>query len=86
MHVLSPLVPSRELFFLRYCEQIEAHSWVIVDVSVDCTTGNNNPTYWKFPSGCIIHEISNELCWVSIIYIDKYIGELSYPLVYVLLL
>ncbi|XP_014517363.2 homeobox-leucine zipper protein HDG11-like [Vigna radiata var. radiata] len=65
MHVLSPLVPSRELFFLRYCEQIEAHSWVIVDVSVDCTTGNNNPTYWKFPSGCIIHEISNELCWIS---------------------
>ncbi|KAL9320601.1 hypothetical protein ACSQ67_012440 [Phaseolus vulgaris] len=65
MHVLSPLVPSRELCFLRYCEQIEAHSWVIVDVSVDCTNGNNNPKYWRFPSGCMIHEISNELCWIS---------------------
>ncbi|KAG2395482.1 Homeobox-leucine zipper protein [Vigna angularis] len=65
LHVLSPLVPSREMFFLRYCEQIETHSWVIVDVSVDCTNGNNNPKYWRFPSGCIIHEISNELCWIS---------------------
>ncbi|KAK7332586.1 hypothetical protein VNO80_29339 [Phaseolus coccineus] len=65
MHVLSPLVPSRELCFLRYCEQIEAHSWVIVDVSVDCTNGNNNPKYWRCPSGCMIHEISNELCWIS---------------------
>ncbi|CAJ1962992.1 unnamed protein product [Sphenostylis stenocarpa] len=66
MHVLSPLVPSRELCFLRYCQQVEAHSWVIVDVSVDCTRGDNNdPKYWRFPSGCMIHEVSNDLCWIS---------------------
>ncbi|XP_047147495.1 homeobox-leucine zipper protein HDG11-like [Vigna umbellata] len=37
LHVLSPLVPSREMFFLRYCEQIEAHSWIswVEHVEVD---------------------------------------------------
>ncbi|EFJ23154.1 hypothetical protein SELMODRAFT_450555 [Selaginella moellendorffii] len=33
--VLSPLVPTREAYFLRYCKQHAEGVWAIVDVSVD---------------------------------------------------
>ncbi|XP_074361903.1 homeobox-leucine zipper protein HDG11-like [Apium graveolens] len=33
LQVLSPLVPTRKFYFLRFCEQIEQHTWAIVDVS-----------------------------------------------------
>lgn len=66
MHVLSPLVPSREFYFLRYCHQVEANVWVIADVSVDCMKENNHdPNCWRFPSGCMIQGISNGMCQVS---------------------
>ncbi|RDY01502.1 Homeobox-leucine zipper protein HDG11, partial [Mucuna pruriens] len=75
MHVLSPLVPSREFYFLRYCQQVEASIWVITDVSVDFMKNNNsNPYSWRFPSGCMIQEISNGLCqvsWVEHVEVDE---------------
>ncbi|GAU50957.1 hypothetical protein TSUD_411450, partial [Trifolium subterraneum] len=33
MHILSPLLPSREFYFIRYCRQFSNNDWVIVDVS-----------------------------------------------------
>ncbi|KAL2341562.1 hypothetical protein Fmac_009502 [Flemingia macrophylla] len=65
MHVLSPLVLPREFYFIRYCQQIEADIWVITDVSIDYMKNNPNPSSWRFPSGCIIHDISSETCYVS---------------------
>ncbi|KAK7412828.1 hypothetical protein VNO78_04486 [Psophocarpus tetragonolobus] len=66
MHVLSPLVQPREFYFIRYCYQVEAKVWVITDVSVDCKRKNNHDTNcWRFPSGCMIQEISNGMCQVS---------------------
>ncbi|KAL0441172.1 UNVERIFIED_CONTAM: Homeobox-leucine zipper protein HDG11 [Sesamum radiatum] len=35
LQVLSALVPMRQLYFLRFCQQIEQGSWAIVDVSYD---------------------------------------------------
>nr|CAB3447983.1 unnamed protein product [Digitaria exilis] len=35
LHVMSPVVPTREFCFLRYCRQIEHGLWAIADVSVD---------------------------------------------------
>lgn len=61
MHVLSPLVPSREFHFLRYCEQVETGIWVIADVSYDYKLKEDGPHFgtWRFPSGCMIHQVSN---------------------------
>lgn len=60
MHVLSPLVPAREVYFLRRCQQIELGMWVIVDVSYNYTTGDACPyNTWRLPSGCVIQDIGN---------------------------
>ncbi|KAJ6960766.1 homeobox-leucine zipper protein HDG11-like [Populus alba x Populus x berolinensis] len=32
MHILSPLVPPREFYFLRLCQQLEPGRWVIADI------------------------------------------------------
>jgi homeobox-leucine zipper protein len=61
MHVLSPFVPSREFYLLRYCEQVEAGTWVIANVSYDYSKEDGlHSSTWMFPSGCLIHQISNE--------------------------
>lgn len=60
MHILSPLVPSREFYFIRHCQQIEVGSWVIVDVSYDFLKETISPSRcWKLPSGCIIQDMPN---------------------------
>lgn len=74
MHCLSPLVEPRECYFLRYCLQIIVGLWVIVDVSYDCSDflaeyRTNSPSLvWKFPSGCMIQDMSNgysKVTWVE---------------------
>lgn len=61
--VLSPLVPTRQLYFLRFCQQIEPGSWAIVDVSYDITQENLYPPssckVHKLPSGCLIQDMPN---------------------------
>ncbi|KAL7094296.1 hypothetical protein ACP275_11G094000 [Erythranthe tilingii] len=62
MHILSPLVAPREFFFIRYSRQINSSTWVLVDMSYDFITQlqDSVPTRsWRFPSGCIIQDISN---------------------------
>ena len=57
----SPLVPTREVYFLRYSKRVD-HLWVVVDVSVDSLRGNPPPSLLrcrKRPSGCVIEETSN---------------------------
>jgi homeobox-leucine zipper protein len=59
MHILSPLVPPREFYFIRYCRQFSDMDWVIVDVSGDFLferANVRNPAY-KLPSGCLIREM-----------------------------
>ncbi|XP_061339720.1 homeobox-leucine zipper protein HDG11-like [Gastrolobium bilobum] len=79
MHVLSPIVPSREFYFLRYCHQVEAGIWVIVDVSFDYLKEEDDPfnplsRSWRFPSGCMIHKIadgSTQVTWVEHVELDE---------------
>ncbi|KAJ1430501.1 START domain [Sesbania bispinosa] len=67
MHILSPLVPSREFIFLRYCKQIEEGVWVISDVSFDSSKYEAILSRaWKFPSGCMIHQNTDGSCRVMI--------------------
>ncbi|XP_039170506.1 homeobox-leucine zipper protein ROC8 [Eucalyptus grandis] len=74
MHVLSPLVPAREVYFLRRCQQIELGMWVIVDVSYNYMTGDACPyNTWRLPSGCVIQDMGNgcsKVTWVEHVEVD----------------
>ena len=60
MHVMSPLVEARDFCFLRHCKQVEAGAWLIADVSFDSLRDNIPLSRtWKFPSGCMIHDMPN---------------------------
>ncbi|KAJ9678138.1 hypothetical protein PVL29_022892 [Vitis rotundifolia] len=76
LQVLSPLVPTREFYFLRYCQQIEQGSWAIVDVSYDFPRDNQfapqNPSH-RLPSGCLIQDMPNgysKVTWVEHVEIE----------------
>ncbi|KAJ4706850.1 Homeobox-leucine zipper protein [Melia azedarach] len=74
MHILSPLVPPREYYFLRHCQQIELGLWVIVDVSYDWPRENiASSRCWRLPSGCMIQEMTNScsnVTWVEHVEVD----------------
>ncbi|XVF24972.1 hypothetical protein REPUB_Repub13aG0173200 [Reevesia pubescens] len=69
--MLTPLVPTREVYFVRYCKQLSAEQWAIVDVSIDKVEENIDASFVKCrkrPSGCIIEDKSNGHCkviWVE---------------------
>ena len=57
--VPSPLVPTRENFFVRYCKKNADGSWVVVDVSLDGLRSCPIPRCRRRPSGCLIQELPN---------------------------
>jgi len=63
LQVLSPLVPRREVTFLRFCNQLAEGVWAVVDVSVDglekdqCLVTSMNCL--RLPSGCVVQETPN---------------------------
>jgi homeobox-leucine zipper protein len=68
LQVLSPLVPTREIYFLRYCKQHAEGVWAVVDVSVDSIRDNPPPSLMRCrrrPSGMLIQETSNGYCKVT---------------------
>lgn len=80
LHVMTPVVPTRELCFLRYCRQIEQGLWAVADVSVDLLQQRDHAAasrYYgappqararKLPSGCLIADMSNgysKVTWVE---------------------
>uniref|UniRef100_A0A0E0JP01 Homeobox domain-containing protein n=1 Tax=Oryza punctata TaxID=4537 RepID=A0A0E0JP01_ORYPU len=69
LQTLTPMVPTRELYFARYCKKVAAERWAIVDVSFDeSETGvhESSPVRcWKNPSGCLIEEENNGRCKVT---------------------
>lgn len=71
----TPLVPTREIYFLRYSKRVD-HLWVVVDVSVDSLRGNPPPSLLrcrKRPSGCVIEETANgysKVTWVEHVEVD----------------
>ncbi|KAM1129812.1 hypothetical protein ACFX13_040266 [Malus domestica] len=76
LQVLSPLVPTREFYFLRYCQQIEQGLWIIVDVSYDFPQDNqftNQCRSRRLPSGCLIQDMPNgysKVTWVEHVEIE----------------
>ncbi|KAJ7548848.1 hypothetical protein O6H91_07G030300 [Diphasiastrum complanatum] len=60
LQVLSPLVPTREIYFLRYCKQHAEGLWAVVDVSVDMLRGPYPPSRCRRrPSGYVIQDMPN---------------------------
>jgi homeobox-leucine zipper protein len=68
LQVLSPVVPTREIYFLRYCKQHAEGIWAVVDVSVDSIRDNPPPSLMRCrrrPSGMLIQDTSNGYCKVT---------------------
>ncbi|KAK8965140.1 Homeobox-leucine zipper protein ROC3 [Platanthera guangdongensis] len=72
IHVLTPLVPTREAYFLRYCQHnSEEGSWTIVDFPIDNLQDCIQiplMRYRRRPSGCVIQDMPNgysRVIWVE---------------------
>lgn len=73
LQVLSPLVPIREVNFLRFCKQHAEGVWAVVDVSVDGIRefpqpGGSNMGCRRLPSGCLVQDMPNgysKVTWVE---------------------
>ncbi|TKY45132.1 Homeobox-leucine zipper protein ANTHOCYANINLESS 2 [Spatholobus suberectus] len=72
VQLLSPLVPARQLSFLRFCKQHAEGVWAVVDVSVDIgrNATNSHPlmSCRRLPSGCVIQDMPNgfsKITWVE---------------------
>ncbi|KAL8201229.1 hypothetical protein R6Q57_012568 [Mikania cordata] len=72
LQMLSPLVPTREIHFLRYCARnSDDGSWAIVDFPLDSFHETYQPSlsqYKRHPSGCIIQDMPNgysRVTWVE---------------------
>lgn len=74
LQVLSPLVPIREVTFLRFCKQHAEGLWAVVDVSVDGVLRPNDGAAAAgymgcrlLPSGCVVEDMRNgysKVTWV----------------------
>lgn len=71
----SPLVATREMYYLRYAKKVD-HLWVVVDVAIDSLRGNPPPSLLrcrKRPSGCVIEDTANgysKVTWVEHVEVD----------------
>lgn len=75
IQMLTPLVATREVYFVRYCKQLSANQWGILDVSVDRVEDNIEASMQKCikrPSGCIIEDKSDGHCKVGNIPLSCY--------------
>ncbi|XP_038894113.1 homeobox-leucine zipper protein PROTODERMAL FACTOR 2-like isoform X2 [Benincasa hispida] len=73
LQVASPLVPTREIYFVRYCKQQADRSWAVVDVSLDYLRPTPTSRTRRRPSGCLIQELPNgysKVTWVEHVEVD----------------
>ncbi|PSS04709.1 Homeobox-leucine zipper protein PROTODERMAL FACTOR like [Actinidia chinensis var. chinensis] len=83
--VPSPLVPTRENYFVRYCKQHADGTWAVVDVSLDNLRPSSVSRCRRRPSGCLIQEVPNgysKVTWVEHVEVDdRAVHSLYRPLV-----
>ncbi|CAH2038868.1 unnamed protein product [Thlaspi arvense] len=71
--VPSPLVPTRETYFARYCKQQADGSWAVVDISLDSLQPNPPVRCRRRASGCLIQDMPNgysKVTWVEHVEVD----------------
>ncbi|KAL1342534.1 hypothetical protein HN51_029082 [Arachis hypogaea] len=89
IQLLSPLVPIRQVRFLRFCKQHAEGVWAVVDVSVEIgrDAANAQPfmSCRRLPSGCVVHDMPNgysKVTWVEHWqYDDSVVHQLYRPLI-----
>ncbi|KAG7033934.1 Homeobox-leucine zipper protein PROTODERMAL FACTOR 2, partial [Cucurbita argyrosperma subsp. argyrosperma] len=72
--VPSPLVPTRENYFVRYCKQQGDGVWAVADVSLDTLRPCSMPRTRRRPSGCLIQQLPNgysKITWVEHVEADE---------------
>ncbi|KAJ8556283.1 hypothetical protein K7X08_023041 [Anisodus acutangulus] len=83
--VPSPLVPTRENYFVRYCKQHADGTWAVVDVSLDNLRPNSVSRCRRRPSGCLIQELPNgysKVTWIEHVEVDdRAVHNIYIPLV-----
>ncbi|XP_061351462.1 homeobox-leucine zipper protein HDG2-like isoform X2 [Gastrolobium bilobum] len=73
LQVPTPLVPTRESYFVRYCKQHTDGTWAVVDVSLDNLRPSPSVRCRRRPSGCLIQELPNgysKVTWVEHVEVD----------------
>ncbi|KAE8670586.1 Homeobox-leucine zipper protein MERISTEM L1 [Hibiscus syriacus] len=83
--VPSPLVPTRENYFVRHCKQHGDGTWAVVDVSLDNLNPSPISRCRRRPSGCLIKELPNgysKVIWVEHVEVDdRAVHNIYRPLV-----
>ncbi|XP_051116101.1 homeobox-leucine zipper protein ANTHOCYANINLESS 2 isoform X2 [Andrographis paniculata] len=83
LQVLSPLVPVREVNFLRFCKQHAEGVWAVVDVSIEAV--RESPSCRRLPSGCVVQDMPNgysKVTWVEHIeYDESTVHQMYRPLI-----
>ncbi|CBI23181.3 hypothetical protein VitviT2T_014548 [Vitis vinifera] len=83
--VPSPLVPTRENYFVRYCKHHPDGTWAVVDVSLDNLRSGPITRNRRRPSGCLIQELPNgysKVIWVEHVEVDdRAVHNIYRPLV-----
>ncbi|KAJ0454377.1 putative transcription factor & lipid binding HD-SAD family [Helianthus annuus] len=72
--VPSPLIATRENYFVRYCKQLDDGTWVVVDVSLDNLRSSSVVRCRRRPSGCLIQELPDgysNVTWVEHVEVDN---------------
>ncbi|GLJ12325.1 hypothetical protein SUGI_0188830 [Cryptomeria japonica] len=81
LQILSPLVPTRHISFLRFSQQPTNGMWILVDFSLENLNYSISPSvgwYHKHPSGCAIQDMPNGCS--KVIWIEQ--GETDYRIVH----
>ncbi|KHG01515.1 Homeobox-leucine zipper ROC6 [Gossypium arboreum] len=85
LQILSPLVPVREVSFLRFCKQHAEGVWAVVDVSIDTIKESTTfVTCRRLPSGCVVQDMPNGyskvICVEHAEYDESQVHQLYRPL------
>lgn len=67
LQMMTPMVPTREVYFVRYCKRHNPETWAVVDVSLgpgEDSMGSSLLKCRKLPSGCIIEDKASGHCKV----------------------
>lgn len=82
--VISPMVPVRQVKFLRFCKQHAEGVWAVVDVSVDSGGEGAFTGCRRLPSGCIVQDMPNgysKVIWIEHMeYDDRDVHQYFQPL------
>ncbi|XP_048139040.1 homeobox-leucine zipper protein HDG1 isoform X2 [Rhodamnia argentea] len=82
--VLTPLVPLRQVRFLRFCKQHGEGMWAVVDVSIGMIEDGSDPRGFancrRLPSGCVLQDMPNGCSKVTWIEHSEYDETAVHPL------